>query len=576
MPRVNWSTVDHNDFERIAAVLIHRCHPRAQRLQASRGDKGIDILDPIAPETEEVYQVKSFTGSLTSRRRAQITNSFNRVLEARGARLRHWYLVVPMDRTTEGDDFFRELTKEAAFPCTWLGETFLDALAADYPEVIDYYLGNGKALLEAHLRDLSAVLGLQQKLNAPEEPIRPSEIRDLFSAVTAGVDTADPHFRYEFQSSAHQPSREELLSKVGAVACVTSWDGERSTTISIYLKYEAALEDRPIPMQLNIVALPGDRVASDLEAFLDYGLPVDLPSGAITDLRIDLPGGLGVDGITAAGRLGPVGEGRAQTSFLKLRLNDSNDVVLSELIFQLNAGSMGQRGGVATTGKDLSGVVGIRLMSMPPGSSPGSTNVNLNVLELFDKPVVTVREALRFLSNLQIGNYLSFVSFPGDQPFGLKLPVPVGLATDADFDAILAMVDDLALLQTRVPWNILLPESLPREIAQAVSMSARLLRGERVIRGWAEFSARITPEGMEMIQTEFSSPCAMLIESEMTLNLPGGEVPLGSCTHHIYSAVIDQPPKWDDAANEFVCTMRPGTSSQMEVVLGSAGSRSEH
>jgi len=568
LSRVSWNTVDHNDFERLAAVLIHRRHPRAQRLQASRGDKGIDILDPITPDSEEIYQVKSFNGTLTSRRKAQITKSFQSVVEARGSRIQHWYLVVPMDRSPEGDEFFRALTQNATFPCTWLGQAFLDSLAADYPAVIDYYLGNGKARLEAHLKDLSTVLGLQHMLNSPSDPVRPADVRELLAGVMAGVDDADPHFRYEFQFAAHQPSREELLSKEGAVVCVTSWDGERSTTISIYLKYDAALEDRPIPMQLNIVSLPGDNVASDLEEFLEYGLPVDLPSGAITDLRIDLPGGLGVDGVTAGGRLGPAAVGKTHPTFLKLRLHDENDALLSELIFQLNQGSVGQRGGIATTGNDLTGVVGIRLMSMPPGSSPGSTKINLSVLEPFDKPVVTVRAAIQFLSNLQTGNSLSFASFPGDQTFGQKMPVPAAFATEADFDALLALVDDLALLQTKVPWKILLPESLPTETAQAVGVSARLLRGERVIRKWTEFTAHITEEGMGRMEAELSSPCTLMIESEMTLNLPGGEVTLGNCTQHIYSAILGQPPLWDDVARDYLCVFRPATNDLLEIALG--------
>lgn len=577
MSKVNWSNVDHNDFERLVTVLVHRRHPRAQRLRASRGDEGIDILDPITPDAEEIYQVKSFAGALTSTRRNQIEKSFRRVVEARGARIRHWYLVMPMNPSPQGDEFFRELTKNAAFMCTWLGEAFLDSLASDYPEVIDYYLNNGKARLEGQLSDLSTILGLQQKMNSPEEPIRPAEIKDLLSGLLNAVDKADPHFRYEFQSAAHAPTREELLSKKGAVVNVSSWDGERSTTISVYLKYDAALEDRPIPIDFKVICIPGSSVASDLQEFLNYGLPVDLPLGTITDLRINLPGGLGVDGIAASGRLGHVAVGKTESTFLKLRLHDSTDAVLSELIIQLSEGSVGRRGGTAMTGKDLSGVVSVQLKSMPPGASTrastGSTKIDLGVLELFDKPVNTVRGAIKFLNDLQVGNSLSFASFPSDQYFGPKMIIPADFTTMGDFDDLLALVDDLVLLQERVPWKILLPESLPTETANEVSLFARLLRGERVIRTWTEAAIHITPEGIERIETEFASPCTLMIESEMALNLPGGKVPLGTCTQHLYSATIGRPPEWDNLSHDYVCLLRPTTNNLLEIALGGGGTR---
>ena len=60
------------------------------------------------------------------------------------------------------------LTDDAPFPCRWLGGT-LDGLAARYPEVIEYYLGNGRAQLEAQLRDLSSVAGLHTRWNLAQQ-----------------------------------------------------------------------------------------------------------------------------------------------------------------------------------------------------------------------------------------------------------------------------------------------------------------------------------------------------------------------------------------------------------------------
>jgi hypothetical protein len=70
------------------------------RVKPSRGDHGVDIYVP-GDAGWIVYQVKSFTGKLTSSHRRQITNSWDEFRDfaaERNLNVVAWYAVRPEDR----------------------------------------------------------------------------------------------------------------------------------------------------------------------------------------------------------------------------------------------------------------------------------------------------------------------------------------------------------------------------------------------------------------------------------------------------------------------------------------------
>jgi hypothetical protein len=182
------------------SVLLFQERPTAWRRRPSQGDYGVDVAEPNS-DGYHVYQIKGFTGSMTSSRRRQTGKSLQRILD--DPRLDRpvtgWSLVVPIDQTAEDEAWFGQLTAQVPFPCDWKGQLFWDSEAAEHAHVIDYYLRDGKARLEAKVRDL------QHLLAEPGTPLRAADIAGRLEDLRTAINRDDPHYRYEFSTSATAP-----------------------------------------------------------------------------------------------------------------------------------------------------------------------------------------------------------------------------------------------------------------------------------------------------------------------------------------------------------------------------------
>ncbi|GLZ46089.1 hypothetical protein Acsp06_22740 [Actinomycetospora sp. NBRC 106375] len=105
-------------------MLLCRENPDATRIKPSRGDGGIDVLVPAsgAPRSIEVYQVKSFTGTLSAQQKLQIERSLKRVqtfCAEQNLTITAWYVTLPLTPTNETREWFLRLTEGVGFPCHW-------------------------------------------------------------------------------------------------------------------------------------------------------------------------------------------------------------------------------------------------------------------------------------------------------------------------------------------------------------------------------------------------------------------------------------------------------------------------
>src|SRR6202000_192815 len=139
---------------------------RAMRIRPSQGDGGLDIVVPAnKPGYLDVYQVKSFASGIDAGQKRQIVKSLARARDTHnnpenGILIDTWMLTLPLDPTREQLAWLKEeaASLNVPFSIEWRGYAFLEGLAADYPQVIDYYLRDGKDRLEdtiKALRDLS-------------------------------------------------------------------------------------------------------------------------------------------------------------------------------------------------------------------------------------------------------------------------------------------------------------------------------------------------------------------------------------------------------------------------------------
>ena len=215
-----------------------------------QGDFGIDIIIPAAvdPKKWDVYQIKKFARNLRPGQKAQIVESFSRVLIGmvrENVPLNDWYLVLPLDPTL--DDFVdwlkevpdkaidklikdkkldpklteEELEKMRAWLDApdriigWKGLPFCESLVADYPYVADYYLHHGgRARLREAVSDVARLLGQDTKVRALEHDaapgegkaalLEPAEITEHLTRLDRVLDT-DPHYRYDYGIDSHWP-----------------------------------------------------------------------------------------------------------------------------------------------------------------------------------------------------------------------------------------------------------------------------------------------------------------------------------------------------------------------------------
>lgn len=481
---VPWVTLAPEQTERLAGVLLCRTHPNALRLRPSRGDGGIDIFDPADGEHVDVYQVKSFATSLTSSRKQQIKKSLARVFLNSSVLVRRWYLVVPLNPTPEEYAWFEELTSAFGFHCYWYGLDRLESLAAGHPDVIEYYLGDGRVRLESAISQLRDLAGLTQRPTG--ELLTPAEITSPLESVYAALNRDDPHFRYEFQVTETIPPVAHMLDHPWLVASHSNLHDGVCVTHHIFARYLMATEDAPIALTFNVQS--GRFDAATAEAWgraLQYGTDVQLPSGTVTDLHIEMPGGLGGTFSEAALWMSGSPASNAQPYRLKLRLIDTTGAVVAEAIVEMESVTRGRRG-LRAHGKERGGAFDLEILTeVDDAGNPRACEFSVAVNDLVGLQPAAVRSGVVFLGAVHAPNRLQFGPEFGplaDQTFELPFD-------DSSVTGILVkLIDCLAELQEKVSADLRISDldELPALTLNEILRAARLVRGETIRDEWHE------------------------------------------------------------------------------------------
>ena len=116
---IRWEELGPQRYEDIVSVLVSRLHPDAQRIDGKGGDGGRDLQIVRGQDNRltDAFELKSFTGRMTSGRRRQVEQSLKRAAILDPAR---WSLIVPIDPTPAEDRWFRQLGSIYGFPTAWL------------------------------------------------------------------------------------------------------------------------------------------------------------------------------------------------------------------------------------------------------------------------------------------------------------------------------------------------------------------------------------------------------------------------------------------------------------------------
>ena len=121
MPRIRFDQLSPHQYEDMVSVLLSR-ELQTHRVDGSGGDGGRDCYFSDDNGTD-AYELKSFTGRMTQRRRRQVKRSLARAMDQP---TRSWTLVVPIDATPPEQAWFDSLQADISARLNWKDKTWLE------------------------------------------------------------------------------------------------------------------------------------------------------------------------------------------------------------------------------------------------------------------------------------------------------------------------------------------------------------------------------------------------------------------------------------------------------------------
>jgi hypothetical protein len=522
--------------------MLCRENPPAMRIRPSQGDGGIDVIT-VTPAGWKVDQIKYFSASLTDRQKAQVRGSFQRLrayAASQGADIAEWHLVVPVDPTNEERIWFDGLTAGAGYPCAWHGLTHVEGLAAKYPDVIDYYLRDGRERLETLVGQLTDVIRLGYKLpsNGEWRPLAPSEVESGLAGLYAALNASDPHYRYSFSVDADFPEVHDEPFLVAAkmkktdIACVT---------IRIYARFAEAEQERPAPGSMRFSFADDSAEAEALRGHYDFGAPATVKDsdGDKIGWSVDLPGGLGGTFRGGTFTLGPAHTDDAQPYRFRIQILDPDGQEISVCGLQMEPVTTGISGvGVRANGVEDHSVFRLEIRI---NTVTQVVNMNIATFDLTGRHPVDVLPGLRVAAAFHPPNLLRFAA-PYGPMTGPVDPVPGPL--DLDLGLVLRLVEALAVIQEHTTEQIMSPDftTVTRGAAGGLVQLADILRDGSITVEWngLEMVAPVAPAPLGI------PPAPMSIRRQCTLQLNGVEIVLGSLRHDLASARVESVTPADD------------------------------
>lgn len=538
--RVAWATLQPTETEQILSVLLCRRNPSARRVRPSKGDGGIDVITET-PAGWVVDQIKYFTASLTLKQKAQVAKSYERLrryADGVGARIAEWHLVLPLDHTNEERVWFDELTGDAGYSCEWRGHAYVEGLAAEFPDVIDYYLSDGRQRLEALVGRLTDVIRLGQGIgDASGKPLTPAEATVGLTGLYEALNIHDPHYRYSFSVDAQRPS---VHDEPFLVAVAQQSTDSTCVTFRIHARFADADVERPVPMSVRI-RLPQDPAElAAIRGFHDFGAPltVEDPEGNKIEWDIDLPGGLG--GRFQGGRLsfGPARTDDARPYRLRMQVTGPDGREISTSMLDMEPVTRGVSGkGIRAVGVEQHGVF---TMEMRTDFDAQRITITVTAGDLTGKHPNDVLPGLRLAAAFLPPNRMRFAA-----PYGPitgptdVIPGAIGLG----FGDELLVVEALAVVQEHTVEQVFIPDftTVSRRDGGELVRLAQLLRDGTVRVIWDKFDValEISDDSTEASVTEGGHDVARSFLLPCLARVGDADLALGTVRYDLISTRVE-------------------------------------
>jgi hypothetical protein len=458
--RVEWGRYEGDDVEATVAMMINRERPNSARITPSQGDGGVDILDRGALEAGDVvYQVKRYANPLTASQKTKIENSLARLLDpvTRDPRwgdltVAQWRLVTPWNPSPEAEHWLQELGKTFGVAVAWDGLTTIDQLAAKYPDVIDYYLHDGKSAITEAYRDAMALMSLSKVGDAD------LEVGQVAERIQQALNTLDrdPHYLYELHFGHGEPPAPTPRPGLVVGSYVIDTARSRWWQVDLIARCAASVEERPITITGTLTAEADSDFARDVRDFFEFGTPFTSPEGAYSG-HLDAPGGLGGELARATIRTGPTFDADlGDNPDLVLAIVGPDDQVLAEVNLARTDRSQGSKG-VRAVLTETNGVFEfVHRFNLVDRSG----TQNLILLEVIGKPVTEVLAGVRFLANYRHPNRMRVRvrQLPASRAKLYDVPAVTDDAITGNLDQLARVLSMLVRLQEHTDTVLTLPD----------------------------------------------------------------------------------------------------------------------
>lgn len=489
MARVEWSRQSGDDTEAVIAIMLCREYPNAIRPKPSQGDGGIDVLVP-GEDGAAIYQIKGYTGNLTATRKGHIKKSWDQLLKfskAKSLAIAEWHLVVPENFTNEQREWLDGLTKNAGFPCHLHTLDYVDGLAAKYPDVIDYYLRDGKDRLGETIRSYLSIV-------SPDTSTEPAGSLQRISELHKTLNKFDPHYSYDYSVDTLRPGQASAslpADAPGLVAAVQLTEGDTCITYKIFARFAEALNERPIPGGFTLIAERDSELGAQIEDWVKFGAPLkDIPA---KNIFTDLPGGFATNvasGFVSLRASGPIPEAVSEVTLLIL---DPDSGLVESLDFTTDEVTTGHdRSAVRTTAHESrAGIVTFEIR-MAPGDKDQS--ISLKTGDFTGKRPADVLPSLRFIAALRAPRRLQ-VAIKDGPVLIPPSPITIELLSEADGQNMVAACEALAQIQRAVFLRVTIPDlaSTTWDALESWVNAAALLRGEELTGTWQGAKVHLAP-----------------------------------------------------------------------------------
>jgi hypothetical protein len=496
--QIRFEQLSPRQYEEMVLVLLSRVQ-QAQRVDGSGGDDGRDFYFSDVNGTD-AFELKSFTGRLTSAIRQQVERSLNRAMRHSP---RSWTLVMPVDPTSTDEQWFNSLRTDFSVPLEWMGKTWLEENLNRYPDIVRYFSGGADEVV----RLLSEIAdGGTRVQDAELLPTR-------FGRAVRRLNEIDPYYRFSYSATRDAAS------------------------VTAHPRYPGAFHDRPIEVNniLRVDDSPGSIVAQEtLPEVITFGTRVVIMAGSIDGLVVDTPGGLrgelsGAD-LILDGAFLPVTE--AENTIL-LRVPPLPPVRYSARL-HVEDWSRGPEGLISLRAQDSSGLLGLDLRIDPARQTCEAQLSFRYVSSALPNDAVPV---LRICAALANGEQVAFAD-PGGKVFGIAS----GRLNSADWpEAYIKCAENLAEVQRLTGAYFPLPEAFSPDDQRDMEYARMILSGGIVDAQWNSMTVRLKIDTVRNLLEQIDShgqPFAFAAVQEETVFVAGGQLPMGWVQRSVPSAKL--------------------------------------